>query len=145
MFYSRIGNFNSSIYKLLLLLISNILWILGACINGTGINSWHQAHDALRLTLVDVSNMVLVLLANEKYLGVTDPVNYMARETRPGCRLAALSLLAVCTNGIGLTGSILYNNDILTRFHWANLSLPQWISGISAAIRTMYLLISLCM
>lgn len=95
--------------------------------------------------MVDVSHMVLVLLANEKYQAVTDPVEYMARETQSGFRLAALFLLAVCANGIRQIGPILNNKNILCWFRWINLSLPEWILGISAAIRTAYLLISLYM
>lgn len=90
-------------------------------------------------TLIDVSNFALVLLANEKFEAVTQPMAYMAKETNPGLRLFSAFVFIFFSNGIRLMGQFLKNGGIQIKL--LNLSFAQFFEAFSTTIRSIYSII----
>ena len=77
--------------------------------------------------------LALALLANDRYKGIADPMEYNATTKRPGLNLAAAFTLVMFANSFQMVGETLWHMGIFTEFNMISAA------GIGHAIRTVYL------
>lgn len=84
-----------------------------------------------------MGNLALALLAQDKYMAVTNPVEYMAAEKHPVRRLSVAVSFVLVALGIRLLGEVNYIHGWIN-FTWMNLNPYQTSILFGDGIRTVY-------
>lgn len=118
---------------------SELLKFLGACLSPQAIVSWICAQHMIMNQLNDIGIIALVLLANDRYQAIADPIGSMAVEKRPRCRLAVGYMLVAAATGIRLAA------EVFSQYRIFNEVDTFVATGVSDATRAAYLFICLLM